>query len=72
MPVWPMAIPSQTPMQGKATGLPPASLTPAFTASTMRLIPTCPGIISLVESTMPIIGMSNSRSVQPSAFISDR
>ena len=47
IPVCPMAIPSHTPMTGKVTGLPPASLTPALTASTILLSWTWPGMISL-------------------------
>ena len=35
IPVWPMAMPSQTAMAGKTTGVPPAMATPSFTASTI-------------------------------------
>ena len=33
IPMWPMAIPSQTPMAGTSTGVPPAMRIPALTAS---------------------------------------
>ena len=71
IPSWPIAIPSHTPMTGNSTGCPPASLTPAFTASTMRPRCMCPGTISLCALTIPTIGMFISLSVQPSAFIRD-
>ena len=33
IPIWPMAIPSHTPMDGTRIGVPPAMRTPALTAS---------------------------------------
>ena len=71
MPVWPMAMPSHTPMTGNITGLPPFSLTPALTASAIFSSSVWPGMISLNAATTPIVGMAISLSVQPSAFISD-
>jgi len=47
MPVWPMAMPSQTAMAGKTTGVPPATRTPALTASTILSRFMWPGTISL-------------------------
>ena len=35
MPVWPMAMPSQTAIAGNTMGVPPAMATPSFTASTI-------------------------------------
>jgi len=55
MPSWFMAIPSQTPMVGNSTGVPPACRMPAFTASAIISRWMCPGIISLAEFTTPII-----------------
>ena len=71
IPVCPMAIPSQTPITGKATGFPPPWRTPLFTASTIRSRWMCPGMISLAPLTTPMIGIWISESVQPSAFIND-
>ena len=36
MPACPMAMPSQMPMEGMTTGVPPAAYIPALTASEMR------------------------------------
>ena len=47
IPVWPMAIPSQIPMEGNSMGVPPAMRIPAFTSWVIILRWMCPGMISL-------------------------
>ena len=47
IPICPMAMPSQTAMAGKTTGMPPAMATPILTASTILSKFICPGTISL-------------------------
>ena len=47
IPTWPMAMPSQTAIAGKTTGMPPAMATPILTASTILSIFMWPGTISL-------------------------
>ena len=63
IPMCPMAIPSHTPIAPNSTGVPPAILTPAFTASVILSKLICPGIISLFELAIPISGLANSSSV---------
>jgi hypothetical protein len=63
IPTCPMAIPSQTPMAGNSTGVPPAMRMPAFTCSVMVRRWMCPGMISLYELTTPIRGRAISSSV---------
>ena len=46
IPVWPMAIPSHTPIAGTIIGVPPAMRTPAFTASVILSRCMWPGTIS--------------------------
>ena len=72
MPSWFMAKPSHTPMTGNAMGVPPASRTPALTASAMVLRWICPGTTSLAELTMPISGRSISSRVNPKALSRER
>src|SRR5210317_1368331 len=72
MPVWFMAIPSHTPMVPNAMGVPPAILTPAFTASRILSKWICPGMISLWAWAMPISGRLISSLVYPIAFIRER
>ena len=67
IPGWFIAIPSQTPIVFTSKGTPPASLTPAFTASARCLRCIWPGIISLKLLVIPIKGFSNSVGVQPRA-----
>ena len=67
-----MAMPSHTPMEGTTTGLPPAAITPSFTASAILSRYICPGMISLWAQMMPMMGFCISLSVQPSARISER
>ena len=62
MPVWPIAMPSQTPMAGNSMGVPPAAATPSFAASAMSRRPMCPGMISLNELQMPTKGFLRSSS----------
>ena len=47
IPMWPIAIPSQTAIAGKTTGIPPAMATPSLTASVILSRFICPGTISL-------------------------
>ncbi len=47
IPACPIAIPSQTPIEGNSIGVPPAIRTPAFTASATLSRLKCPGTISL-------------------------
>ncbi len=68
MPTWPMAIPSQTAIAGNMTGMPPASATPSLTACAILSRFMWPGIISLYEQTIPIIGFFISSFVKPSAL----
>ena len=72
MPAWFMAMPSQMPMVLKTSGVPPAAYMPALTASTSLSKCICPGMISLNELAMPMIGRSNSHSVKPSARNKER
>ena len=60
MPMWPMAMPSHTPMAGTRTGVPPAASTPAFTASASLSRLKWPGTISLWALTTAIRGFSRS------------
>ena len=68
MPTWPIAMPSQTAIAGKTTGMPPAMATPILTASTTLSMFMWPGTTSLKELTIPTRGRSISSSVQPSAW----
>ena len=72
IPSCPMTMPSQTPIVKNSMGVPPAIRIPALTASEIRCRWRCPGMISLAELAMPIIGRSISRSVNPSALNSER
>ena len=67
MPVWPMAMPSQTPMAGNSIGVPPAAATPSFAASVISRRCMCPGMTSLNELQMPINGFSSSSGPKPRA-----
>ena len=67
MPMCPIAIPSHTPIAGTSIGVPPAILTPAFTASATLSRCMCPGTISLFAETTPISGRSSSSLVYPMA-----
>ena len=67
MPVWPMAMPSQTAMAGNSMGVPPAIRMPALTASAIRSSSRCPGTISLKELTTPTRGRDSSSAVRPRA-----
>ena len=55
MPSWFMAIPSQTPIVENSIGVPPAILTPSFTACAILPRCMCPGITSLAELAMPMM-----------------
>ncbi len=72
MPAWFMAMPSQMPMTPNSKGTPPASRTPALTASTICRRCMWPGTTSLKELAMPMNGRSISASVTPSARRSER
>ena len=72
IPSWPMAMPSHTPITGNCTGMPPASRTPSAAALAMESRCRWPGTISLLETAMPISGLSNSSSINPSALNRDR
>ena len=67
MPLWPMAMPSQTAGTPNTNGLPPASMIPSLTASTISLRWMCPGTMSFHEFAMPMNGFSKSSSSRPSA-----
>ena len=67
MPIWPIAMPSHTPMAGTMIGVPPAMRMPAFTASVILSRCRCPGTISLWALTTAISGRSSSSWVRPSA-----
>ena len=71
IPTCPIAIPSHTPMEGTIIGVPPASLTPALTASVILSRLMCPGTISLCAETTPIRGLSSSSFVNPQAYNND-
>ena len=60
IPVCPMAMPSQTPMAGNSSGVPPAAATPSFAAAAISRKWICPGITSLNELQMPISGFCKS------------
>ena len=62
MPVWPIAMPSQTPMAGNSSGVPPAAATPSFAASAISRRWMWPGMISLKELQMPMSGFLRSSS----------
>ena len=62
MPVCPIAMPSQTPMAGNSSGVPPAAATPSFAASAISRKWMCPGMISLKELQMPMSGFLRSSS----------
>ena len=63
IPAWPIAMPSQMPMEGNSIGVPPALLMPAFTASAIVSRWIWPGIISFFALTTPTRGLSSSSSV---------
>ena len=65
-------MPSQTPIAGTSTGVPPAIRTPALAASAILSRFICPGIISEYAETTPIIGRDNSSSVKPQARSNER
>jgi len=67
MPSWFMAIPSQTPIVENSIGVPPAILTPSFTACAILPRCMCPGITSLAELAMPMMGLSSSSFRYPMA-----
>ena len=56
IPSWPMARPSHTPIVENSIGVPPATLTPAFTAEAISFKCRWPGIISFAEFAIPIMG----------------
>ena len=68
MPLCPIAIPSQTAGTPKTKGLPPASMIPSRTASTISLRCMCPGTMSFQEFAIPMNGFSKSSSESPSAL----
>ena len=72
MPMWPMAMPSHTPIAGTMTGVPPAMRTPALAASAILSRLMWPGMISLYAETTPMIGFFISSSVRPQARSSER
>ena len=72
MPLWPIAMPSHTPMQGTITGLPPAAMTPSAAARATWSRYICPGMMSLCAEMMPTMGFFISLSVQPRARRSER
>ena len=72
IPVCPMAMPSQIPMAGNSTGVPPAMRMPALTSSAMIRRWIWPGMISLAELTTPIKGRPISSSVYPMALNRER
>ena len=72
MPLWPMAMPSQTPMVLNSMGVPPAARTPSLTALAMVCKCTWPGAISLNELTTPTKGRRICSSLYPSAFKRER
>ena len=67
IPLWPMAMPSQTAGTPKTNGFPPASMMPSLTASTISLRWMCPGTMSFQELAIPMNGFSKSSSSRPSA-----
>ena len=67
IPTCPIAMPSQTAIAGNSNGVPPASRTPAFTASATWRRCICPGTTSLKEFTMPTSGRLISSGVSPNA-----
>ena len=71
IPIWFIASPSQIPIVLNSIGTPPAFLIPSFTDCTKFFKWTCPGIISLNELAIPIIGFSISSLVNPNPFNSD-
>ena len=68
MPSWFMAMPSHTPMLGNSTGVPPAMRMPSSTARATVSRCMCPGMISLLELTTPMMGRASSSSVRPRAL----
>ncbi len=68
IPICPMAMPSHIPMLPNSTGVPPAILIPALTASAILSRCMCPGTISFLELTTPISGLLISSSVYPMAL----
>ena len=62
MPIWFMAMPSQTAMAGTSIGVPPAVRMPSLTALAMVSRWMCPGTISFWKLTTPINGRSSSSS----------
>ena len=67
IPLCPMAIPSQTAGTPNTKGLPPASMIPSLTASTISFRWTWPGTMSFQEFAIPMKGFSKSASSSPSA-----
>ncbi len=65
IPLWPVAIPSQTAMQGNSSGVPPASATPSLIAWQSGCRWTWPGISSLKELTTATRGLSRSSRQRP-------
>jgi len=67
-----MTMPSQIPIVLNSSGVPPAMRMPAFTASEIVCRWMWPGMTSLAELAMPIIGRSISLSVSPRALKRER
>ena len=72
IPMWFIANPSQIPMVLNSIGIPPASRIPSFTDCTRFFKCTWPGIISLKELAIPIIGFPISSLMKPNAFNNER
>ena len=65
MPSCPMAMPSQMPIAGNSTGVPPARMMPLLTACATRSRSRCPGISSFCALTTPMRGRSISSFTYP-------
>ncbi len=65
MPVWPVARPSQTAMDGNSSGVPPASAMPSLMAWHRAFRWTWPGMSSLNEFTTATRGLSRCSGRQP-------
>ena len=61
--MWPIAIPSHTPIAGTSIGVPPAARIPALTAFAILSRWIWPGIISFCAFTTPMSGLESSSSV---------
>ncbi len=67
MPAWPMAMPSVTVMVVNSRGVPPAALTPFFTACASRASAMLQGAASFQVVATPTKGCETSLSVMPMA-----